>query len=105
MGSLETHAERGILARRASPPLDPTRGLEPRDSGDEVRAREPERRREGFAGLVVRRLLRHRRMTERAPNDDTPKRARRSAQLALDSGAVTFHRRQGYAPSSRRRSP
>jgi len=76
VSSLETVAQLGIVDRRASPPLDPARSLEPGDGGNEVGTCKPERRREGVTALVVRELLAHGRPAERAANDNAPKRAR-----------------------------
>ena len=53
-----------------APPLHPTGGLEARDRGDEVAAREPVRRRERLPLGGVGRLLRHRGTAERAADDD-----------------------------------
>ena len=57
----ERRGERLVLRDRVAPPLDASGRLEPRERGDEVRAREVVRRRERLAVDVVRSLLGDRR--------------------------------------------
>jgi hypothetical protein len=79
--------------RALAPPLDAARGLYPRHRGNEVRAGQPEGGRERLAALVVRRLLRDRRATERAADSYAAESPRRTPQLSLDDGTVIHHRR------------
>jgi hypothetical protein len=94
--ALEADAQLLVLRGRARPPFHPARGLDPRHGRDEPGARQPERRREGLARVVERRLLGDGGAPERAADDDAPKRARRPSQLSFDGAAVsvTVHRRR-----------
>jgi hypothetical protein len=62
VSGVEARAELRILGGGASPALYATCSLEPGDGGDEARTRQPERRRERLAAVVVRSLLGHGRM-------------------------------------------
>jgi hypothetical protein len=79
VGALEALVQLLILRRSARPALDAARRFQPGNGGDQMRARQPERRRERFAGVVVRRLLGDGGTPERAAHDDAPEGARRSA--------------------------
>ena len=81
---LEVGAQRVVRLDRLAPPLHATGGLEARDGGDEVAARQPVRRRERLAVGCVGRLLRHRRAAERAADDDAPESPRLAAELSGD---------------------
>ena len=86
--SLEARPQRVVLGDRLRPARDPAGGLETRDLRDEVRAREPELRRERRAVTVERRLLGDRGPTERAAHGDAPERPRRPAELPFDDRGV-----------------
>ncbi len=111
----EAARERRVLLRRIRPALDTSGGLDPRELGDEVRARDVELGREGSAVLVERGLLGDCGAPERAAHGNAPERARRAADLALDdlpvgrSHRVRRHRcvaRQVPMPlTMKRRSP
>jgi hypothetical protein len=77
--ALEAGVQLRVLDCGARPALDSARRFEPRDGGDEMRACEPERRRERLDGVVERRLLGHGGLAERAADGDPPERARRPA--------------------------
>ena len=81
-------AQRRVVRDRGAPALDPAGGLEPGDGGDQVAAREVVRRRERLAVRRVRLLLGHGRQPPRAAGDDAPERARLSAELTGDGGAI-----------------
>jgi hypothetical protein len=83
--------ELGIGADALAPPFHASRRLEPGDRGDQVGAREPVRRRERDAGLVVRRLLGDGRAAEGAADDYAAKGARPAAELAFHDGTI-IHR-------------
>src|SRR4051794_11408383 len=77
----QARGELGVGAHALAPALDASRGLEARDGCNEVRARQPERRRERCAVLVVRRLLGHGGTAERTARDYAAERARPAAEL------------------------
>jgi len=79
----EAAAERGVVAGRGRPALDSPGRLEPRDRGDEVRARQPVRGRKRSSALVERTLLGDGGNAERAALDDRAKRARSPSELSL----------------------
>jgi hypothetical protein len=79
MGELQAGGEPGIVSGGTGPALDATRGFEPGHGRHELRAGEPERRRERLAVVVERALLRDRGMPEGAPDDDSPEGAWRPA--------------------------
>src|SRR5262249_26517849 len=85
---LEAGSKLVIRTHKLRPALDAARSLEPRDGGDELRARQPERRRKRLAVLVVRRLLGNCGAAERAAGGYAPKRGRRAAELPFDDRAV-----------------
>ena len=85
---LEARRELRILGRACAPTLDAPGRLEPRDRGDERRARQVEGRRERLARIVVGRLLGYRRTPMRAADGHAPECTGRAAQLELDEGAV-----------------
>src|SRR5262245_39287829 len=76
--------ELAVGANAFAPALDSSGCLEPRDRCDEVRARQPERRRERGAVFVVGRLLGDGRAAERAANGYAAKGARPAAELTRD---------------------
>jgi hypothetical protein len=84
----EAPRESRLGLRGTGPALDAARRLEARDPGDELRAREPELRREGLAARVERRLLGDRRPAERTAGDDPQERTRRASELPLYELAV-----------------
>jgi hypothetical protein len=86
--SLDACAELLVLHGQAAEALDSACRLEAGDRRDEVRAREPERRREGLAGIVERLLLGDGRPAVGTANGYAPERARLSAQLAPDDRKV-----------------
>src|SRR5262245_31937590 len=96
----------GELAIRGSalgPPLDASRGLEARDRGHEVWAREVVRRRKRAAFDVVRPLFRDGRPAEGAANGDSSERSRWPAELLLDELTVLLrHARPAYCAASAR---
>src|SRR5439155_19383987 len=52
LGGFEALREQGVGCNRPGPALDPARSLEPRDRGDELRARDVELRRERMAFVI-----------------------------------------------------
>jgi hypothetical protein len=84
----EGRGERVVSSDLVAPPTNTSGRLEPRESGDELWARQVVRGREGFAVDVVRMLLGYRGCAVRAPDDDAPKRPWRAAQLARDDRDV-----------------
>jgi len=76
-GALEACLELRILGGRVRPALDAARSLETGDLRDEVRTREPVRRRERVAAVVVRRLFADGGSAEGAADDDAPEGAGR----------------------------
>ena len=77
-----------VLAREGAPALDAAGGFDARERGDELRARQPVRRREGLAGLVVGRLLDDGRPAEGTTDRYTPESPGRAAKLLLDDRPV-----------------
>jgi hypothetical protein len=80
----EAAAQIAVASRSLGPALDAAGRLQPGDRGDEEGTGQPERRREGRAAIVERRLLGDRGTPERAPRDDPAKRARRPSKLTFD---------------------
>jgi hypothetical protein len=84
VGALKARPQARVLASALAPALDTARRLDARELRDELRAREPVRRRERLARLVVRRLLGYRRAAEGAADGNAAERPRRASELALD---------------------
>jgi hypothetical protein len=79
MRTLEARSQPGILGGGASPALNASGRFEPRHRHDELRTREPERRRERLAAVIERVLFRDRWMSERTADDNAPEGPRRPA--------------------------
>src|SRR5580765_6679631 len=90
----QARGEVAVHPRAFAPALDSACRLEPRNRRNEMRAREPERRRERIAVLVVRRLLGDGRQTEGATRDYAAKGARPAAELAFDDRPVIHRSRR-----------
>ena len=84
----EARAQCGVGLCGRGPPFDAAARLHPCKRGNEMRAGQPELRRERRPFRVERRLLCDRGQAERAPHGDATERARRPAELALDDLAV-----------------
>ncbi len=91
----EAGGERRVLGGGAAPAVDPAGRLQPRDGGDEVRARQPEHGGERIPLVVERPLLGDRRQPERAADDDTTEGAGLAPELERYGCAVIGHRRRG----------
>ena len=91
----ESGRERRIGCDGLAPALDRPRGLEARDRGDEVPARQVVRRRERLAGRRVGQLLGDRGASERTARRDAMEGAYGPAELALDDLAVAGHPPEG----------
>ena len=95
IGVSEARGQCRFESRRVRPALDTAGRLQSRHLCDEVRAREPVRRRERRTNVVVRSLLRYGRSPERAADRDPSERTWRAAELTRDDLTITFHSAQG----------
>src|SRR4051794_13988921 len=101
---LDACAELRLLRGEAPEALDSACRLQSGEGRDEMRARQPERRRERLARVVERLLLRDGRPAVGTANGYALERARLPAQLAFHDCPV-IHRPGSYACAPSARSP